>query len=240
MDAKSWSAIVADHAVHDLVLAKLVKEEDLPRVLEIIADEIHHRLSLRDEPQPVTSQVDRDGTALAQEIERTLQSLTFVTRLSVHFPVSKPGFWQRCRLLTPNWRHVRPPQIFVDGFVACCKWNSWKLFSEAREPGLSIWSGYGYAGYWAAHTWCMLGERFVESGGPFRIYYGAELDQAEIEELGRESADFVETGGKRVKSIWSIVDGKREIVRYNEAEHGQSIGRERDPKTGAIRAGLGR
>lgn len=240
MDAKSWSAVAADHVVQQLFLARLVKKEDIPRGLEVIADEIYHRLSLRDEPQPVVSQADTDETALAREIERTLQGITFVSRLGIQFPASEPGFWPRCRLLTPNWRHARPPQIFVDGYFACCKWNSWRVYTEGREPGLSLWSGYGYAGYWTPHTWCMLGDRFVESGGPFRIYYGAELNETEIDELGNESADLIETSGKKLKLVWTVVDGEREMVRYDRSTHEQSIGRERDLKTGAIKEGLGR
>lgn len=240
MDAKTWSLIAAEHAVHTLAVARIVDEESVPRALQMVADEIHHRLCLYYHAQPIVPAEEFDEIALAREIERTLQSFIFVTRLSPSFPVSKPGFWQRCRLLTPNWRHLAPSQIFVDGFVACCKWNSWKVFSEARESGLSIWSGYGYSGQWAAHTWCMLGERFVESGAPFRIYFGAQLNQGEIDELGIEATDFMESIGKKVKSIWTVVDGQRDIVRYDEAAHEHSIGRERDPRTGAIKEGLGR
>jgi len=228
----------AEHAAQSLRSEGLVKEEDVSRAWEVIAAEVHHRFGLCGEPQPVVSKAEWDDAALAREIERTLQALTFVSRLSVHFPVSKPSFWARCRMLTT--RYVPPPRIFVDGFVASCKWNSWRVFTEAREPGLSLWSGYAYYGHWTAHTWCMLGEKFVETGGPFRIYYGAELDASEIEELGKESADFQETAAKKFKSIWTMVNGERDMVRYNEAEHAQSIGRERDPQTGAIKEGLGR
>jgi hypothetical protein len=153
MDAKSWSAIAADHVVQKLLLAKLVEKEQIPLFLETIAEEIHHRLSLSDEPRPFVSQADKDEAALLRDIEQTLQSVTFVSRPSVHFPVSTPSFWQRCRLLTPSWRFVQPQQIFVDGFVQCCKWNSWKVFKEHCEPGLSLWSGFGYAGYWTPHGW---------------------------------------------------------------------------------------
>jgi hypothetical protein len=86
----------------------------------------------------------------------------------------------------------------------------------------------------------MLGDRFVESGGPFRIYYGAELNETEIDELGNESADLIETSGKKLKLVWTVVDGEREMVRYDRSTHEQSIGRERDLKTGAIKEGLGR
>ena len=241
MDAKTWSVIAAEHAVHSLAVAQLVKEDDVPRAFEMVADEIYDRLTLDNPSQPVISEAEHDAAALAREIERTLQSFIFVSRLSTHFPVSKPGFWQRCRLLTPNWRHVQPQQIFVDGIVACCKWTSWKVFTEARETGLTIWSGYGfYYGQWASHTWCMLGEKFVESGAPFRIYFGAQLDESETKALGKESAEFMETGGKRVRSIWTVVNGKRDVARYDEASHGHSIGRERDLKTGAVKEGLGR
>ncbi len=238
MDAKAWSMIAAEHAVQSLRNARLVKEDDVPRVLEIITAEVHHRFGLCGEPQPVVSKGEWEDAALAREIARTLQALTFVSRLSVHFPVSKRGFWERCRLLTTFLS--QPTRIYVDGFVAACKWNSWQVFAEARETGLSLWSGYAYLGHWTAHTWCMLGERFVETGGPFRIYYGAELNASEIEELGKEFADFPDSAAKKGKLVWTMVNGEREAVRYNEAEHGQSIGRERDPKTGAIRDGLGR
>lgn len=240
MDAKSWSAIAAEQAVHRLLNSKLIREKDVPRAVEIVADQVNYRLSLREEPQPVVSPAERDASALAREIERTLQSLIFVSRLDERFPASNAAFWERCRLLTPLWRHSQPPRIYVDGFVAACKWNSWKVYAEAREAGLSLWSGYAYAGHWAAHTWCMLGEKFVETGGPFRIYYGAQLDASEIEELGKEFADFPKTDPKQSKLVWTIVNGEREAVRYNEADHAQSIGRERDPQTGAIKEGIGR
>ena len=105
---------------------------------------------------------------------------------------------------------------------------------------MSLWSGYGYAGYWTPHTWCMLGDRFVESGGPFRIYYGAELDETEIDELGKESAEFIKASERKMKFVWTIVDGEREIVRYDQSSHELSLGRERDLKTGVIKEGLGR
>jgi hypothetical protein len=37
-----------------------------------------------------------------------------------------------------------------------------------------------------------------------------------------------------------MVNGYREAVAYDETEHGQSIGSERDTKTGAIKEGFGR
>jgi hypothetical protein len=129
----------------------------------------------------------------------------------------------------------------VDGFVGCCKWNSLKVFTEKRETGLTLWSGYGYAGFWAKHFWCMLGERFVETGAPFRIYYGAQLDETEIEELVKEAEDFADIARQKKKlPVWTIVNGERDSVRYDDDKYGQSIGRERDPKTGTVKEGLGR
>jgi len=177
---------------------------------------------------------------LSDEIDRTLRSLIHVPRLNRGGFISRPGFWDRCCLVTPNWRDQFNHWIFVDGFENASKWNAWKVFTDSLEDGLSLWLGYAlFRGSWKEHAWCMLGDRIVESTLPFRIYYGAELTGNERELFGKEYGGFDLVSRTNTK-VFTIADCFRELVPFDPKLHGASIGRERDFKTGMIKDGLGR
>ena len=177
---------------------------------------------------------------LADEIERTLRGLIHVPRVNVGGPVARRKFWSRCHLVTSNWRDENHRYIFVDGFVGASKWNSWKVFTDAIEDGLTLWMGYALrSGQWHEHAWCMLNNRIVETCWADRIYFGAMLIDDEIEAFGKEYGehDLLDRSNLHVATF---VDGMLESVPYDPKEHRSGIGRERDMMTREIRKGLGR
>src|SRR2546428_7338099 len=99
--------------------------------------------------------MDAAQEKLADEIASTLRGIVYVPRLNVGSLLARREFWQRCKLLNPNWRDQYPNLIFVDGFLGTCQWNSWRVFCEHREEGLSLWLGYACYGLgWSEHSWC--------------------------------------------------------------------------------------
>lgn len=177
---------------------------------------------------------------LAGEIADTLRSIIYVPRTHEGSFVARPDFWRRCRLVNPDWRKYRPQRTFVDGYESACRWNSWRVYSDSLENGLSLWMGFAFGwGYWCEHAWCMLGDRIIETTYPFYIYFGAALTPEECAAFGRRYGEHDMTGRDNLR-VWTFVDGYREVVAYNRDAHGASIGRERDPQTGKIREGLGR
>ena len=240
MDAKTWSAHLANRVVDGLLKAEILQSEDIDRALRVSAAEVFDRLCLDGgQPPNVEPSLFPDDMDLAREIERTLQGLIWVPRLNRRSLVASREFWNRCKLLTPHWHYQEPPRIYVDGFVALCKWNSWKVYTDALEAGLSLWAGYAGSGRWTEHAWCMYQGQIVESTWGFRTYYGAELNAAE-REIFRQQYGTMDLEKAKKLWIWTMVDGRRDMIRYDEALHANTIGRERDPKTGAIKEGLGR
>jgi hypothetical protein len=179
-------------------------------------------------------------TTLAQEIAATLRGIVHVPRQNPGSLVARREFWQRCRLLNPDWRSCSPRRIFVDGFHGACHWNAWKVYTDALEPGLSLWMGYAlHGGSWTEHSWCMLGDRIVETTWPFRIYFGAELTPEERGVFGGRYGKFDLAARVNVR-VMTFVDGFREDILYDANTHADGIGRERDVDTGEIKPGLGR
>jgi hypothetical protein len=182
--------------------------------------------------------MDEAPSLLADEIAHTQRGLIQVPRMYRGSLIANASFWPRCRRVDIDYgRKI----ILVDGFVGCCHSNSWKVFSDALEPGLSLWLGYALSlDRWVEHAWCMLGKRIVESTFSREIYFGAELTTNEREEFGRRlsrpkdrSRDFLR--------VATFVNGERTFVDYDAAmEYHHTIGRERDPATGQIMEGLGR
>lgn len=58
MTAKEWSEAIAVHVIDALLWAKIVQKTDNDRAVEIAADEIYARLSVRDYPPPMESPPD--------------------------------------------------------------------------------------------------------------------------------------------------------------------------------------
>jgi hypothetical protein len=130
----------------------------------------------------------------------------------------------------------------VDGFDGSCHWNSWKVYKNAIEPGLSFWAGFAFGrGAWFHHEWCMLGSRIVETPAPYTLYYGAEIQQREIDIITEkfDKVDLTKYVDPRV-GVWTIANKRRQLVPYDPDFYGQTIGRERDPKTSELKEGLGR
>jgi hypothetical protein len=177
---------------------------------------------------------------LSEEIAVTLRNIVHVPRLTRHALPARPGFWQRCKLVTPYWREREIPRVFVDGFATACYWNSWKVYTDAIEAGLTVWAGYALSqAHWYGHAWCMLGERIVETTSPYYAYYGAQLNDEELAILDRHQREHDLLALQKLKVV-TFIDGRRQYVDYDPAEYAQTIGRERDPITRAVRPGLGR
>jgi len=179
--------------------------------------------------------------SLVREIATALQKIIHVQRLSAGSLIDRREFWQRCRNITPHWREPPIDRIFVDGFVGKCKSNSWKVYSDAIEEGLSLWSGYAFhGGTWWEHSWCMLGNRIIETTGYFWIYYGAEHTAEEREIFGKRYRNCYPPPSANNVRIYTFVNGFREAIPYDAEMHAIGFGRERDSVTGEIKEGLGR
>ena len=183
-------------------------------------------------------QMDNDQSPLADVNAHTLRSMIRVPRVYRGSQIANKNFWPRCRRMdTAYGRKI----IFVDGFVGCCHSNSWKVFSDALEPGLSLWLGYSLSGdRWVEHAWCMLGDRIVESTFARDIYFGAELTPEECEEFGRRQSRH-KASARTSLSVATFINGERTFVEcYAAAGYHDTIGREREPATGQVKEGLGR
>ena len=159
-------------------------------------------------------------------------------RLVIDSQLANPEIWPRCRRVGVNdWSKI----IYVDGFVAMCHANSWKVFSDAIEEGLSLWLGFTCLhSRWVEHAWCMLGDRIVETTYARMIYYGAELNEDERAEFVKRHSQKLAKAAERRCPVLTSVDGRRNEAKYDPLEYGQSIGRERDPVSRKIKEGLGR
>lgn len=184
------------------------------------------------------SRLASDQSPLAEEIASTLRRLIKVPRVYRGSQIAETGFWSRCRRIDTDYgRKI----ILVDGFVGCCRSNSWTVFRAALEPGLTLWQGYALSqGQWVEHAWCMLGDRIVESTFAREFYYGAELTPGEREEFGRRLSKH-RPSARGLLRVATFVDGERTYVDHDAAAaYHATIGRERDPATGRIKQGLGR
>jgi hypothetical protein len=184
--------------------------------------------------------VAKSKEQLEVEIANTLRAIVYVPPLPAGILMANEEFWNRCQLITPNWRHQRPDAIFVDGFVGGCKWNSNKVFTDALKPGLRIFQGYAFGlGSWAEHCWCMLGNRIVESTGDYDVYYGAELN-AQERQWFQEGAAAYNPLAVENPEIWTLdIGGSRIHVPYKAERDAASIGRERHWRDRKLKEGLG-
>ena len=194
---------------------------------------------LNDDNQPF------DERLIAEITRRLRSTLCDVIEVRVpksHIVLADPEFWRDCELLTPNPRENLQSRIFVDGFDGCCHWNSWKVYSDAIEEGLSFWAGFAFGrDAWFHHEWCMLGNRIVETTAPYNLYYGARIRQSEIETINLRFSGVDLTGHVDPKvGVWTFVNERREVVPYDPSIYGKTIGRERDAKTSVLKEGLGR
>ena len=118
-----------------------------------------------------------------KEIENTLRKMIAVQAVDGGF-LADPGFWARCSLINKDWREQPPNRVYVDGYVGGCMWNSWRVMNDALEDGIHVYYGFALGdGQWSEHCWCMIGDRIIETTGPMTIYYGAELTEAEWQQL---------------------------------------------------------
>lgn len=182
-----------------------------------------------------------DTDRLARDIEKALRSLTEIPRLNPNGFIARPGFFERCRPLKPGWDERAPnARIYVDGFYGACRWNSWKVYTNALEDGLTLWLGFAsWDARWTEHCWCMLGDRIVESTSSFHTYFGAQLNPDECKEFGNKfgTSDLM---SRATLEVCTMQNGRRKVVPYDKTIYKESIGRERNPDTGAIKKGLGR
>lgn len=185
---------------------------------------------------------EADTALLAEKIAATLRALIQVSPLEPDSLVARPGFWERCQTIVPSHESdASKRRIFVDGFRGACQWNSLKVYREALEPGLTLWCGYAfYGGAWYHHAWCMLRQRIVETTIPWCLYYGAALLPDELEYFTTRYGELDPTSRKR-KAVATCKDGLRTDVWGDDCKaFSETIGRERDWKTGEIKDGLGR
>ena len=184
-----------------------------------------------------------DTGPLVEEIATTLRALVEISPFEPDGIVARPGFWDRCQTIVPGRESDDPSKrrIFVDGFRGACRWNALKVYREAIEPGLSLWCGYAlYGRTWYDHSWCMLGPRIVETTVPFRIYYGAALLPDELEYFMVRYGKLDQNSRKR-EMVATCRDGHRAEVWGDDVKaFTETIGRERDWKTGVLKEGLGR
>lgn len=181
-------------------------------------------------------------TLHAEKIVDTLRSAIEVQPSDPIDLVAQPQFWNRCRKVIPGKVSDGPEKsrIFVDGFAGACRWNSLQVYTQAAEDGLSIWYGYAlYGGTWYLHAWCMLSDRIVESTTPFQLYFGAALTAQECDFFMEHYGKLPSDSPKRACVI-TIKDGSRKHVTENVISLAQTIGQERDWRTGAVLQGLGR
>ena len=179
---------------------------------------------------------------LCAKITRNLRDSIEVRVPKAHVVLSDPDFWGRSHLLTPNPIEDLRSRVFVDGFAKCCHWNSWKVYTDAIEPGLTFWAGFAFCGAsWTHHEWCMLGNRIIETTVPYNSYYGAEIQKREFEIINQRFAnvDLTQYVDPEV-GVWTFLDERRQCVPYDPAVYAKTIGRERDPKTSELKEGLGR
>ena len=181
-----------------------------------------------------------------QKIASTLRGLIYVQPLpndpaaAAAVLVMNHDFWDRCELINLNWRQESSHpsaghRIYVDGFVQGCNWNSMKVFDDHLEDGLQVYQGYALGGgAWSEHCWVMLGNRIVETCGEFTIYYGAALNQEELESLSALADQWHHTD-----RFWTIDGGERVHAPFDAAKDSPGIGRERDAQNREIKPGLG-
>jgi hypothetical protein len=178
--------------------------------------------------------------SLAECVARTLRGVIEVRQPKNHFIINRPEFWDHCHLVAPDCWQNPPPQIFVDGFAGCCHWNSWKVYSDAIEPDVSLWMGYAlYGASWVRHAWCMYNGRIIETTVPYRVYFGAQLTADECEQYCRKYEAYA-FGEFEKCDVLTFVDGRRKVVHYDPEKFSQTIGRERDQNTSQVKVGLGR
>jgi hypothetical protein len=186
---------------------------------------------------------EADTALLVERIAATLRALVEVHPLEPDSLVARPGFWERCQTVVPGHESGDPSKrrVFVDGFRGAPQWNSLKVYRDALEPGLSLWCGYAlYGGAWYHHAWCMLGQRIVETTVGWPLYYGAALLPDELEYFAARYGELDPNSRKR-QTVETCKDGLRTYVWGDELRaFSETIGRERDWKTGEIKEGLGR
>ena len=174
---------------------------------------------------------------LAEGIAKTLRGMVSVPVLQPDSQLASSSFLARCRRIDSRIHKL----IFVDGFLGFCHANSWKVFSDAIEDGLSLWLGFTCShARWVEHAWCMLGDRIIETTYPRVIYYGAELNEFERHIFAERHSKQLEKAVQKRFPVVTLVDGRRNDVKYDPLEYEHSIGRERDPVTREIKPGLGR
>jgi len=181
------------------------------------------------------------------DIVRMLRDLIYVQPLpddnaaAAGVFVTNPDFWDRCQLVNPNWRKESSHpsslhRIYVDGFLQGCNWNSMKVFHDHLEEGLCVYQGYALGGgAWSEHCWVMHGNRIVETCGEFTIYYGAALNEPELDTLNALAAQWQHTD-----RLWTVHQGERVHAPYVAAEDAADIGRERNSNNHEVKLGLGR
>lgn len=175
------------------------------------------------------------GDRIAAELRRVVR----VQKPARSAIVAQPGFWDRCRPVTPDWQHGID-RIYVDGFARTCYWNCLKVYDDALEENLTISCGYAlWQGEWYGHAWCMLGPRIIETTVPFRAYYGAILNSNEVAVLRQQHQKHELLTNTKLKVV-TMLNGRRDVVGYDPTIYAHTIGRERDPKTNEIKPGLGR
>jgi hypothetical protein len=183
------------------------------------------------------------GNDLASEITialREIGRIAIEVRLpKSHVVLSDRDFWASCGLLTPNPEKDLRSRIFVDGFNGCCHWNSWKVVTNAIEPGLSLWAGFAFArGAWVHHEWCMLEGRIVETTHSYALYYGGKVYDREFEIINQRFAGVDLTKYVNPKGVCTFVNERRQVVPYDRSVYGATIGREETLRLPLSRKGL--
>jgi hypothetical protein len=178
---------------------------------------------------------------LAERITATLRAFIEVRPFEPDSLVARPGFWARCQLIGPPNSGTLRSRIFVDGFRGACQWNSLKVYQDALEPGLSLWCGFAlYGAVWNNHAWCMLGPRIIETTVCWNAYYGAALLPDELEYFAARYGELAADSLKRRVVATCKYCGRLDVWDDNAKAFAETIGRERDWKTGELKEGLGR
>jgi hypothetical protein len=207
--------------------------------------------------RPIAAPVKDAATHASATSERDRRDFMFCIRYKLNGPCATPTlnakctwaagdnqeFWNRCAIINPNWHQEEPDVIQFDGYLQGCMWNSWKVFDDALEDGITVYQGYALGGgQWSDHCWCMLGDRIIETTGQFTIYFGAALNEQELADFCSLCADHEPVPATYGHFWTSFYPFGRIHPEIDETDpcFTPSIGRERNSKTHAIKEGLGR
>ena len=177
-------------------------------------------------------------------ISETLHSLVKIRPASPASILSRRQFWSRCSVIHPQWwadPSTKSPYcefVFVDGIAFASKWNCCQVLSRATDGNLCMYFGYARQdSVWSEHAWCMLDGKIIETESRREMYFGAELNNHELEII-QERCGRSDLRERRSARVFTIDGHRRILVPFDRSIHGDTIGCERDPLTNLPKNGF--